>query len=73
MTGISVCESSIGTFIFAPFGSYLVDEYGWRSASMIFAGIIINGVVFGAIVRPLEVKNRVRVPKSQIIYADDRR
>ena len=67
VTDISVCGSSIGTFIFAPIGSYLVDEYDWRGANMIFAGIILNGVVFGAIMRPLEVKKRVRVSKSQIM------
>ena len=67
VTGISVCGSSIGIFIFAPFGTYLVEEYGWRGANMIFAGIILNGVVFGAIMRPLEVQKRVGVPKSQIM------
>ena len=54
-TGIAVCGSGIGTFVFAPLGSYLVEEYGWKGANVIIGAIILNGVVFGAIFRPLEV------------------
>jgi len=56
-TGIAVCGSGIGTFVFAPLGSYLVEEYGWKGANIIIGAIILNGVVFGAIFRPLEVKH----------------
>jgi predicted MFS family arabinose efflux permease len=54
-TGIAVCGSGIGTFVFAPFGTFLVDEFGWKGANIIFGALILNGVVFGAIFRPLEV------------------
>ena len=38
-TGISVCGSGVGTFLFAPLTQYLVDEYnGWRGATVILAG-----------------------------------
>ena len=39
-TGISVCGSGVGTFLFAPLTQYLVDQYnGWRGATVILAGI----------------------------------
>ncbi|CAB4055969.1 unnamed protein product [Lepeophtheirus salmonis] len=33
-TGISVCGSGVGTFLFAPFATYLVSEMGWKGALM---------------------------------------
>ena len=54
-TGIAVCGSGIGTFVFAPLGSFLVQEYGWKGANIILGAIILNGIVFGAVYRPLEV------------------
>lgn len=54
-TGISVCGSGVGTFIFAPLTQHLVDEYnGWRGASVILAGIFLNMVICGALYRDLE-------------------
>ena len=38
-TGIAVCGSGVGTFIFAPVSKYLVDEYTWKGATLIEAGI----------------------------------
>ena len=29
-TGLSVCGSGIGTFLFAPLTQYFLVEYGWR-------------------------------------------
>jgi len=56
-TGVSVCGSGIGTFVFAPVGSFLVENYGWRGANIIIGGIILNGIVFGLTYRPLKVGN----------------
>ena len=68
-TGITVCGSGIGTFVFAPLGSYLVDEYTWRGANMIIAGIILNGCIFGMCFRPLKAKRArcVTVKQSNIM------
>lgn len=52
-TGISVCGSGVGTFIFAPFATYLLDKYGWRGANIIFAALCLQCAVFGALMRPL--------------------
>ncbi|KAF7284291.1 monocarboxylate transporter 14 isoform X2 [Rhynchophorus ferrugineus] len=52
-TGIAVCGSGVGTFAFAPLADMLLEEYGWRGANLILAGLILNCVVFGALMRPL--------------------
>ncbi|KAJ8972063.1 hypothetical protein NQ317_010932 [Molorchus minor] len=52
-TGLAVCGSGIGTFIFAPFIQWLLDEYGWRGTTLILAGLFLNLVVCGALMRDL--------------------
>jgi MFS family permease len=52
-TGIAVCGSGIGTFIMAPLASFLLDAVSWRGANIVLGAIILNGVVFGALYRPL--------------------
>lgn len=53
-TGLSVCGSGIGTFIFAPVTDYLVREYGWRGTTLILAGFFLNLAVCGCLMRDLE-------------------
>ena len=53
-TGLSVCGSGIGTFVFSPLTEFLIDTYGWRGTMMLWSGIIFNLVVCGALLRPLE-------------------
>ena len=53
-TGIAVCGSGIGTFIFAPLTKFLLDELDWKNALFVLAGIIFNGCVCGMLMRPLE-------------------
>ena len=61
-TGISVCGSGVGTFVFAPLTRVLIEEYGWRGACVILAGCFLNMCVCGALFRDLEwtVKKRKR-------------
>ena len=33
-TGISVCGSGVGTFLFAPLATFLVGEFGWKGANL---------------------------------------
>jgi len=54
-TGVCVCGAGIGTFVFAPLGSWLVENYGWKGANVIIGAIILNGIVFGLTYRPLLV------------------
>lgn len=52
-TGLAVCGSGLGTFIFAPLSKILVNEYKWQGAALIEAGIILNCILCGALFRPL--------------------
>lgn len=52
-TGLAVCGSGIGTFIFAPLTQFLIDEYGWRGATLILGGLLLNLAVCGALMRDL--------------------
>lgn len=53
-TGIAVCGSGFGTFIFAPIISKIMELYGWRGSILILAGVVLKCVLFGALFRPLE-------------------
>lgn len=37
-TGIAVCGSGLGAFVFAPLVQYLLQYYAWRGALLILAG-----------------------------------
>ncbi|KAK7499882.1 hypothetical protein BaRGS_00008973 [Batillaria attramentaria] len=66
-TGLAVCGTGIGTFIFAPLSQKLIGEFGWRGAHLILAGIVLNCAVCGAIFRPLDkVKPRKECYQSQV-------
>jgi predicted MFS family arabinose efflux permease len=43
-TGISVCGSGVGTFLFAPLATYLLEQYGWQGANLVnnLFNLIIN-------------------------------
>jgi len=64
-TGISVCGSGVGTFIFAPFATYLLDQYGWRGANIIFAALCLQCAVFGALMRPLSMSVMVEEEEEE--------
>ncbi|XP_008213655.1 uncharacterized protein LOC100123202 isoform X1 [Nasonia vitripennis] len=53
-TGLSVCGSGIGTFIFPPLIQMLIDEYTWRGTTLILAGLFLNLAVCGCLMRDLE-------------------
>ena len=60
-TGLAVCGTGVGTFIFAPLSQRLVEQYDWRGAHLIIAGIALNCVVCGAIFRPMD---KVKKPRK---------
>uniref|UniRef100_A0AAR5PJU9 Major facilitator superfamily (MFS) profile domain-containing protein n=3 Tax=Dendroctonus ponderosae TaxID=77166 RepID=A0AAR5PJU9_DENPD len=82
-TGLAVCGSGIGTFIFAPLIQKLLEEYGWRGTTLILAGLFLNMVVCGCLMRDLpwtsekqkslakeRKKNRHLKRKSRLMSAD---
>ena len=71
-TGLAVCGSGIGTFIFAPLAKALLDEYGWKGATLIEAGLLLNCCICGALFRPLEFsKRQQRKPLSDCCSNDN--
>ncbi|KAH8420135.1 hypothetical protein KR009_006163 [Drosophila setifemur] len=63
-TGIAVCGSGFGTFVFAPLTEYLIGSYGWRGAMLIIGGIVLNCIIFGAMFRPLEMDTAPQTPPN---------
>jgi len=57
-TGIAVCGSGIGTFIFAPLTNSLLEEYSWKGTVLIEAGILLNCILCGMVFRPLNVPKK---------------
>lgn len=57
-TGIAVCGSGLGTFIFAPVTEVLITKYGWQGALLIMAVIVLGCSLFGAMFRPLVAEER---------------
>ena len=57
-TGVAVCGSGIGAFVFAPLTEKLLSMYSWKGATLIVAGITLHGVVMGALFRPLEATRK---------------
>jgi len=53
-TGISVCGSGVGTFVFAPLANWILTNYSWKVSNLVFAAICLLCVMFGALMRPLE-------------------
>lgn len=67
-TGIAVCGSGFGTFVFAPLTELLIGSYGWRGAMLIIGGVVLNCIIFGAMFRPLEApRPKVRKHKKAAI------
>ena len=54
-TGISVCGSGVGTFLFAPLSTAILKSLDWRGANLVFAGLCLMCGLFGALMRPLEL------------------
>ncbi|XP_066297921.1 monocarboxylate transporter 13-like [Branchiostoma lanceolatum] len=55
--GIAVCGTGVGIFALPPLFQFLIDEFGWRGALLIVSGLLINGCVFGAMLRPINLKD----------------
>lgn len=73
-TGIAVCGSGFGAFIFAPLANFLLENLGgWKGANLVLAGLILNCAIFGALMRPLTYpKKSKEKPLMQRMYEEKR-
>uniref|UniRef100_UPI00398F010A monocarboxylate transporter 13 n=1 Tax=Pristiophorus japonicus TaxID=55135 RepID=UPI00398F010A len=54
--GLAFTGVGISSFAFCPLFQYLLDEYTWRGALLIIAGMMLNLMVCGALIRPLTLR-----------------
>ncbi|KAJ6654931.1 hypothetical protein lerEdw1_006402 [Lerista edwardsae] len=52
-TGLAVCGAGVSSLVFSPLFQYLVDTHGWRGSLVVVAGVSLNLVASGALLRPL--------------------
>merc|ERR1719317_624894 len=53
VTGIAICGSGIGTFIFAPLTDWLLTTFSWQTALLILGGICMGNCVFALFFKPI--------------------
>nr|XP_022917444.1 monocarboxylate transporter 5-like [Onthophagus taurus] len=53
-TGIAVCGSGIGTFIFPTIIYCFMELYSWQGVMIVLSGIVLQCIVFGTLFRPLK-------------------
>ena len=64
-TGIAVCGSGVGVFVFAPLTELLIPEYTWKGTMWIISGICLNALVVTTLLRPLPDTTESSPPRSQ--------
>ncbi|CAH2084907.1 unnamed protein product [Euphydryas editha] len=52
-TGLALCGSGVGTFVFAPLTVALIDSLGWRATVVIHASLVLLCIIFGAMFKPI--------------------
>lgn len=53
-TGVALCGSGVGTFVFAPLTEVLLQKTGWRMTLAIQGLMILSCAVFGLAFRPIQ-------------------
>ncbi|XP_052784507.1 monocarboxylate transporter 12-like [Mya arenaria] len=72
-TGIGVSGSGIGTFVFSPVTSLLVQKYAWQGAILVHAGLLLNCIACSLVLLPLEKRETDNEKKSEQETAVNRR
>ncbi|XP_078612226.1 monocarboxylate transporter 13-like [Branchiostoma floridae x Branchiostoma japonicum] len=55
--GIAISGTGVSMFVLSPLFQFLIDEFRWNGALLIFAAMALNGCVCGALLRPLHLKD----------------
>lgn len=70
-TGIAVCGSGIGGFVFAPLTAFLLEKFSWQGTLWILSAIVLNAVVCAQAFRPLYEKKKAEKKCSKSIKSKD--
>lgn len=54
-TGIAVCGSGVGAFLFAPFCQFLLSVTTWQNTLLILGFLMLCCSFFGALIKPLNI------------------
>ena len=52
--GIVTAGTGVGVLSFGPLANFLMGRLGWKKGINIIAGIMMTGVLFGAIMKPVK-------------------
>lgn len=73
--GISSAGAGVGMLVLSPLAAYLVEECGWQGCLIIMAGVILQCLICGSLMRPLtSIRSNIRVLKPDVFLdrtADD--
>lgn len=58
VSGIAVCGTGVGTFLFAPLVTYLEETVKWQSTIKILGGLCLTCVLFGAVMKPVTASKK---------------
>ncbi|KAI8499001.1 hypothetical protein Bbelb_234540 [Branchiostoma belcheri] len=62
--GIAISGTGVSMFILSPLFQFLIDEYRWNGALLIFSAMTMHGCVCGALLRPLRLKDADEVKEA---------
>ncbi len=54
-TGVAICGSGVGMFVFPPLTSLLLGAYGWRGTCLVLAAVYLNCIALAGLFRPVAV------------------
>ncbi len=66
LLGLVTAGTGIGALSFGPLANFLMGKFGWKVGMLIFAGIMLTCILFGAIMKPLKPQ-RVPIKRQQQI------
>ncbi len=52
--GLVTAGTGIGALSFGPLANFLMAKFGWKTGMLVFAGIMLTCILFGAIMKPLK-------------------
>ncbi|KAI2797115.1 hypothetical protein BLOT_015572 [Blomia tropicalis] len=69
-TGIAVCGSGVGTFVFPPFIQYLINAYGWRMTILILTAVTMLCALFGSMFKPLTIEVEEEIGEEVVVVEE---